>query len=75
MTIIIPEKTSESSHCDICLTSHGAGGFSCISQDHTFYIPLHYIILFPHSESGWYWGMTLQKKYQTQIRLAQCAYY
>ncbi|CAG8760334.1 1985_t:CDS:2, partial [Ambispora leptoticha] len=38
---------------NIMLRLHG-GSLKCIHECHPAYLPLHYILLFPHSELGWY---------------------
>ena len=58
--MIIPEKTNQPIHRDIRLTNRGAGEFQCISQNHSFYMSLHYTLLFPYGEPRWHWGIKLQ---------------
>ncbi|KIK20564.1 hypothetical protein PISMIDRAFT_105502 [Pisolithus microcarpus 441] len=44
---------------DIILHLQG-GGLRCISNLHPSYLPLHYVLLFPHGQEGWHLDIPLQ---------------
>ncbi|CAG8493504.1 1602_t:CDS:2 [Acaulospora morrowiae] len=51
--IVGNNQESECLNCDIILHKR-KGGLQRISQIHPSYIPLHYVLLFPHGEPGWH---------------------
>ena len=49
-----------------------------INQNHPSYMPLHYTLLLPHSDSGWHWTLQLtlnDNSTQIQNQLEQRMYY
>ena len=38
----------------------GQSGLIRIDSSHPAYAPLHYVLLFPHGDTGWHWGLELQ---------------
>ena len=44
---------------DIILRLQG-GGLCWISNLHPLYLPLHYVLFFPHGEEGWHLNILLQ---------------
>lgn len=61
--IMLEEETEESTQCDIQLQLRGTtlnpSGCQRIDQNHASYMALHYVLLFPHRDSSWHWGMEL----------------
>ena len=47
-------------HCYIVLCLQG-GGLCHISNLHPSYLPLHYVLFFPHGEEGWHLDILLQE--------------
>lgn len=66
---------------DIVLTErvNGVNGTSMkrISQNHAAYMPLHYVLLFPHGDKGWHWALRINANSGQRIkdRLCQRAFY
>ncbi|PHZ07819.1 uncharacterized protein RHIMIDRAFT_303217, partial [Rhizopus microsporus ATCC 52813] len=71
---IIPTEYGDKSFRDIVLTLRSAANstsaslrdrysseypFQIISHTHAAYMPTHYVLLFPHGDYGWHWGMRL----------------
>lgn len=48
-----------------------------ISQNHATYMSLHYMLLFPHDDKGWHWGLRINANSRQQIKNCPCqqAYY
>ncbi|KAF8875803.1 hypothetical protein CPB84DRAFT_1884462 [Gymnopilus junonius] len=64
VAVIIPNENTYHDHHDIVLTLCDQEGnyhpvLQCISEGHTAYGPLQYVLLFPFGEPGWHWDMTL----------------
>jgi hypothetical protein len=77
---IIPTEYDDRSFRDIVLTLRRAVNnisaslrdqysseyhFQRISQTHAAYMPTHYVLLFPHGDYGWHWGMRLSSSTNT----------
>jgi len=80
VAMILPSEYSNTSFRDIVLTkrtSHGEEEFSFINPNHAGYMPLHYVLLFPHGELGWHWALKLHDpNSQREItQLSQCEFY
>ena len=80
VAMIIPKEWAEPSFRDVVLATRsqsGTMGFSTIDASHASYMPLHYVLLFPHGELGWNWSLELQNPdgIRQRTRLAQRAYY
>ena len=58
---VVPGDGSENvrAHRDIILRLQG-GGLRRISNLHPSYLPLHYVLFFPHGEEGWHLDIPLQ---------------
>ena len=78
---IIIDEYEEPCHCDIILMERQSGMENMcmkrINQNHTAYMPLHYILLFPHGEHGWHWGywLNITRQDRQQDWVCQRAYY
>lgn len=80
--LIIPDEYGDASFRDICLAYHNGpeehygNRLFRISQAHAAYMPLHYVFLFPHGDTGWHWDMRLQQQHRqrTYVRLPQRAF-
>jgi hypothetical protein len=64
VSMILPEEYGRAGFRDIVLArrSHGedeGNSFTLINPNHAAYLPLQYVLLFPHGEHGWHWGRTL----------------
>jgi hypothetical protein len=61
LAVIIPDKFDSDSRRDIVLALREPGcnslQLSRIAVDHAAYIPLHYILLFPGRDPGWYFNL------------------
>jgi len=62
VAMILPAEYGDRGFRDIVLAkrTNGGEGFSMINANHAGYMPLHYVLLFPHGELGWHWGLELQ---------------
>jgi PIF1-like helicase/Helitron helicase-like domain at N-terminus len=70
-------EESVSLHRDIIVRLHG-GNLKRISQLHHSYSPLHYVLLFPKGDSGYYIGIPSQPGQNGQVRskdVSQQCYY
>jgi hypothetical protein len=38
----------------------GNSGLQLVDPSHAAYLPLQYVLLFPHSDEGWHWNLCLQ---------------
>jgi hypothetical protein len=80
VAVIIPIEYSDKSFCNVVLTLRRAVNnvsaslhdqysseyhFQRISQTHAAYMPTHYVLLFPHGDYGWHWGMRLSSSTNT----------
>ena len=78
---IIIDEYGDPCERDIVLTErvNGANGTSMkrISQNHAAYMPLHYVLLFPHGDRRWHWGLRINSNSRQRIknRLCQRAFY
>ena len=78
---IIPDEYGEPCKRDIVLTECVAGVtrtfLKRIDQNHAAYMPLHYVLLFPHDERDWHWNMRIRSNARSRERdrLSQRAYY
>jgi hypothetical protein len=59
---IIPDEWSDPSVRDVILFHRNEDGslsqsFERISRSHPSYLPLHYVLLFPHGSPGWHFNM------------------
>ena len=64
VTIMLREEYGSESFRDISLARRVngviVGNFSTlINPNHTLYLLLHYVLLFPYGEQEWYWGRRL----------------
>ena len=63
-TILLGKETEEPTRRDIqlqlCGNANNPSGCQHIDQNHAAYMALHYVLLFPHGDVGWHWGMQLQ---------------
>ena len=80
VVMIIPKEWAEPSLRDVVLATRpqsGTMGFSTIDASHASYMPLQYVLLFPHKELRWNWNLELQYPdgIRQRTRLAQRAYY
>ena len=61
--IMLDEKSEKPSRQDIQLQLYGNAnnplGCHRIDQNHAGYMALHYVLLFPHGNPGWHWGIKL----------------
>jgi hypothetical protein len=64
VTGIIPYEFEEPSSRDILLTFRNTTGngpkLTKINSTVASYMPLHYVLLFPHGDHGWHYGLTLR---------------
>jgi len=62
--VIIPDEYSEPGFRDIVLVERGGSAdqprYNRINAAHAAYIPLHYVLLFPRGDLGWYYGLQLR---------------
>lgn len=78
---IIIDEYDKPCERDIFLTErvNGINGTSMkrISQNHAAYMPLHYVLLFPHGDKRWHWGLRIDANSRQRIknRLCQRAFY
>ena len=61
VAVILPDLPTER-YCDIIvhLWRSTEGGFTFVSPNHSCYMPLHYILLFPQGEKSWDKDLTLE---------------
>ena len=63
IAVLIPDEYNEPGHRDIVLTQRLPDGQSTrlhnIPHTHPAYMPLNYVLLFPHENPGWRWSLSL----------------
>ena len=73
---IIIDEYEDPCERDIVLTErvNGINGTSMkrISQNHAAYMSLHYVLLFPHGDKGWHWGLQINANSRQQIKNRLC---
>jgi hypothetical protein len=72
LVVILPDEYAEASNRDIVFAvhhpaQHGAG-LTWINVTHAAYIPLHYVLLFPHGEYGWHYELRLRQDHRDRVR-------
>ena len=76
---MLGEETGEPTRRDIQLQLRGTdtnpSGCKRISQNHASYMSLHYVLLFPHGDPGWHWGLELTSQTRERKRLDQRVFY
>ena len=79
IAVVIPgDGTKVSGMRDGILHLHGNNELMQINECHPAYLPLHYVLLFPHSERGWEPGMKLwdvERDRPSTDRLTQMDFY
>jgi hypothetical protein len=81
VTAIIPDEFTDASRRDLVLAVREAGQdrpqLHTIHVTHAAYMPLHYVLLFPHGDPGWHYGLQLQNRHGTRqrMRLEQRTFY
>ena len=58
--IINPNEYAATGCRDIVLAERNSNRLTFINPNNTAYMPLHYVLLFPHGEQGWHWALQLQ---------------
>ena len=75
VAVIILDKYIDASFCDIILAERCAPNkqlqYYYINLIYTAYMPLYYILLFPHGDTGWYWGLQLCDSNQARQQACQ----
>ncbi|KAE9390700.1 hypothetical protein BT96DRAFT_833076 [Gymnopus androsaceus JB14] len=83
VAVLVPgDGTQVVDSCDIILRLHanesqgvGHGALQRVNDGHAAYSSLHYVLLFPHGEPGWHWGLRLfQPNHENPKRLSQTRY-
>jgi hypothetical protein len=69
VTAIIPDKYTAASRRDLVLTVR-EGGQDCpqlytVDVTYAAYMPLHYVLLFLYSDTGWHYGLQLRNPNRT----------
>jgi hypothetical protein len=58
VAVILPDEYAEPSFRDIILAYRPIAGeppqYNRISSTHAAYLPLHYVLMFPHGDTGWH---------------------
>jgi hypothetical protein len=81
VTAIIPYETEEATRRDIVLAhrdpTRNGPKVTRIDPTVASYMPLHYVLLFPHGDYGWHFGLSLRNLHGTRknTRLEQLHYY
>ena len=80
IAMIIGHEYRENGFRDKILASrnkHNRPHYSKINGNHPSYMPLHYVLLFPRGELGYYWALQLQDNggQRRKTELAQCVFY
>jgi hypothetical protein len=81
ITAIISDEFMDASRRDLVLAVREAGQdrpqIRKIDVTHAVYMPLHYVLLFPHGDPGWHYGLQLRNSEGTRqrTRLEQRAFY
>ena len=61
VAVIIPDKYSDAGFRNIIFVEYCMSNkppqYCCISLVYAAYMPLHYILLFPHGDTSWHWGL------------------
>ena len=76
IALIIPDEYGEAGFRDIVLAKRNGSDnntFSIINPNHASYMALHYVLLFPHGDLGWHWGLELldPRQVRKKLRLSQ----
>jgi hypothetical protein len=63
---ILPDEWSDPSVRDVLLCHRNEDGtasesFTRVNRTHPAYLPLHYVLLFPHGTPGWHYGMVFHR--------------
>jgi hypothetical protein len=70
VTALIPNEYTDTSRCNLVLTVRKAGckrpQIHTVNVIYTVYIPLHYVLLFPYGDPGWYYELQLQDRTGTR---------
>lgn len=81
VAVIIPDESDAASPRDIILATRDnqqiTPHLQRIHSDHPAYMPLHYVLLFPHGDLGFHWALRLHNidGSEQQKRLSQHAFY
>lgn len=80
VALIIADEYNKAGCRDIVLARRSVEGdaqFTSINPNHAAYMPLHYVLLFPHGDLGWHWALQLRNEAgkRKQLRLPQRAFY
>lgn len=81
IAVLIPDEYNEPGHRDIVLAQRLPDGQSTrlhnIPHTHPAYMPLHYVLLFPHGNPGWRWSLLLvnENAQQQRTRLSERMWY
>ena len=60
IAIFIPDGYAAAGCRDIVLAEHNSNRLTFINPNNAAYMPLHYVLLFPHGEQDWHWALQLQ---------------
>lgn len=81
LAVILPDEFAGGSRRDIVLAvrdpARNAPRLTRIDVTHAAYMPLHYVLLFPHGDLGWHYELRLREGQQARqrVRLEQRVYY
>jgi hypothetical protein len=75
--LVIPDAAAAETSRPIVLAARNSNALYTISAAHPSYMPLHYVLMFPHGDKGWYPGMMLRNVdgSLTRDKLTQQMYY
>ncbi len=80
--ILLDEFDGEGTTREVILAAREPGRYgqellSKVHVTHASYMPLHYVLLFPHGDYGWHYGMELldRQNVRKNLRLGQRTYY
>ncbi|UPX12183.1 uncharacterized protein EKO05_0002747 [Ascochyta rabiei] len=75
--LVIPDAAGAETSRPIVLAARNSSALFTISAAHPSYMPLHYVLMFPHGDSGWRPGLTLRNQDGSRLQtlLTQQTYY
>ena len=81
VSIFLPDELHDAGVRDMVLTERNPNReeqrFIKINRSHPAYMPLHYVLIFPHGKPGWHWGLRLcnEDGLRQRDRLSQRTYF
>ena len=79
VTALIPDEFTDASRRDLILAVREASQdrpqIRKVDVTHAAYMPLYYVLLFPHGDPGWHYALRLRSETRQRTRLEQRVFY